>query len=74
MHRPTVVALVVVLGDHLPIGGNVVTDPATDDQLVEGKPRHPIGARAQLVEQGRPIDGEPDEGESAPFGERETMQ
>ena len=74
MHWSAVVALVVVLGDHLPVGGHVIGDRPADDELVEREALDSIGDRPELVGQCRAVDSEPDEDETAPFVNGETMQ
>ena len=72
--RAAVVALVVVLGDHLVVGGDLVAEPQTGDQLAhrvvrEGarRPRHRLG-------QGRRRRAEVDEDEARPVAGRDRVQ
>ena len=51
MHRAAVVALVVVLRDHLPIGLHVVGEPHTDDEIGERIALDARRDRAELLEQ-----------------------
>ena len=48
MHAPAVVALVVVLADHLPVRGHPVADRMTDPQLPQGVARQALGNSGEL--------------------------
>ena len=62
-----VVALVVVLGDQLPVGPDLVVEPAPDRQRLQGVAAQPLGHRAELVGQGdRLVRGQVQEHEPAP--------
>src|SRR5256886_10442286 len=48
MHARAVVALVVVLADHLPVRGHLVADRMSDPQLAQGVARQALGNSAEL--------------------------
>src|SRR5438874_3223541 len=48
VHAPAVVALVVVLAEHLPVRGHLVADRMTDPQLTQGVARQALGNSAEL--------------------------
>ena len=67
MHAPAVVALVVVLAEHLPVRGHLVADRVTDPQLPQGVARQALGNSAHLPLQWRgPGGGQVQEHETAP--------
>ena len=51
MHRAAVIALVVVLRDHLPIGGNVVREAQAKSQVGKWVALDPLGDGPELLEQ-----------------------
>src|SRR5690349_22205174 len=51
MHRPAVIALVVVLQDHLPVGPHLVGDPVSRSKLVQGVATQSSGNTAKLIGQ-----------------------
>ena len=67
MDPGAVVALVVVLGDQLPVGPHPVGEPPPDGQRLQRVARQPLGHRAELVGQGhRLARGQVEEHEPAP--------
>src|SRR5690242_11380594 len=75
MHSGTVVALVVVLADDLPVRGNFVADRLANPQLTQWVAR---GARGHgpelLLERDRPRRGEIEKHESTPAADPDRIE
>ena len=69
MHGTAVVALVVVLGDHLSVGRDVMHVRLADNEHVEREPREAIGDRPHLLEETWTAGGQSNDVEAAPFGD-----
>ena len=75
MDAGAVVALVVVLGDQLPVGRDPVGEAAPDPQLLQRVAAQPLGHGAQLVGQGRRLGrGHVQEHEPAPGGHPDRVE
>src|SRR4051812_14983133 len=74
MHGAAVVALVVVLGDDLPIGGDLIRDASPDDELIQRIAVDPRGNGAELVDKFGATVGQPNEDEPTPLREREPPE